>query len=208
MERWFRPPYFSRSRRFPVGIQPWQAIRRSSVCRPRLPMNGRVHIIFSKSVRFDALVQPLLEVSTIFDRKVFEMTSASLLKAASCCLGLAPLTFVGAGPVLAQGATITLSDPNCVRFALAFQRTSVDLRHVCTTPTPPPTPGTVPTGCVASISPSPPTSAGGTVTVGVSGCSPGGSHTGGKNGLAWNSGNILTDTLPANLLTTAVTTTY
>ena len=29
-----------------------------------------------------------------------------------------------------------------------------------------------------------------------------------KNGDPWNSGNILTDTLPANSLTTAVTTTY
>lgn len=135
------------------------------------------------------------------------MISASLRKFAAFVVVVSPLFIANTSPVLAQ-ATITLSDPNCVSFALGGTAPNQTLTCVTstTTPTPPPTPG-APTGCVASISASPTTSAGGTVTVGVSGCSPGPvTYWWHKDGLAWNIGP--TDTLPANLLTTAVTTTY
>jgi len=139
------------------------------------------------------------------------MISASLRKFAALVVVVAPLFVANTSPVLAQ-ATITVSAPNCIRFDIGGTESNRTLTCVptTTTPTTPGAPG-VPTGCVASISASPPTSAGGAVTLSVSGCSVSGAgvtYWWNKNGVPWNSGNPLSETLPANPLTTAVTTTY
>jgi len=139
--------------------------------------------------------------------KVFEMTNASLSKTAACFLVLASLAFFGgAGSTPAHGATITLSDPNCSQFTVSGDPSALTLTCGPATTTP-----GAPTGCVATIqgqtTPATLPSSGGTVSVGVQGCTANGTITYSwtRNGVQWAPP---TDTLPANALTIAVTTTY
>src|SRR5205823_2330858 len=81
------------------------------------------------------------------------MTSASLCRTAACLLVLASLTFVGAGSGPAQGASITLSDTNCVRWDVAGPDGAQTLTCVLSgNPAPPTT--LPPSGCVVTPSPS------------------------------------------------------
>ena len=129
------------------------------------------------------------------------MISASLRKTAFSYLVFGSLAFVGAGSSPAQAATITLSDPNCIRFD--FDSGAQTLTCVPANQSP-----GAPTGCSATIStaPSPLTSAGGTVTVGVSaGCSATGPITWTRNVSSWQP---VADVLPPNTGSAALTTTY
>jgi hypothetical protein len=131
------------------------------------------------------------------------MISASLRKTAASFLVFASLAFVGAGSAPVLGATITVSDPNCSQFAVSGDPSALTLTCVGSTTT---SPG-APTGCVATINGQTTSvtlpSSGGTVTLGVQGCTAG-SYSWTRNGVA----SSTTDTLPANSGSSAVTTTY
>jgi len=135
------------------------------------------------------------------------MISASLRKFAAFVVVVGPLFVANTAPVLAQ-ATITVSDPNCSDFIPGGTPGNRTLTCVPITQV-----AGAPTGCVATINgqatPVTLSSSGGAITLGVQGCTVTSgtiTYSWTKNTAPWTTPPI--DTLLANTLTTAVTTTY